>query len=152
VNNQLRGAYDSLHVNGEPVVGAALTPDKRQMRYMASIGYLNYLDYANVHPYSTTVAQQQKVISAAREIFAGRPITCTEWNFQFLQEKDPAWPQMLKEQHEFVKANLESAFYFRLVFGRASTDYMGGLVNRDMTPHQPFFDTYMSFNLPTDAA
>jgi hypothetical protein len=108
---------------------------------------LNYVDYANVHPYRSTVADQQKVITDAKEIFAGRPLMCTEWNFQFLREDDPNWPVMLKEQHSFVAANFESAFYYRLIYpGGSAGVRTGGLVNLDMTPHQPFYDVYMSWN------
>ena len=52
-----------------------------------------------------------------------------------------------------LKANLESAFYYRFAYGGPNSgDAVGGLVSADLTPHQPFFDTYMSALRSTDSS
>ena len=112
-------------------------------------GYLQYVDYANFHPYQYTAAGQEEMILGIRKIFAGRPITSTEWNFQFPGSKK-SWAEQLKIAHPLVEQGFESAFYYKFVTSYDSQAAPAGLVlddgHENFTPHQPFYDLYKSWH------
>ncbi len=61
VNSVLKAAWDSLHPNGEKVLGGSFTVWQNEAngtsvtREYVDAGYLNYVDYGGSHPYTKSV-------------------------------------------------------------------------------------------------
>ena len=47
---------------------------------MVNDGYLNYVDYAGMHPYGNSVAQVLDRVERAAKVYAGKPMILSEWN------------------------------------------------------------------------
>jgi hypothetical protein len=92
-----------------------------------------------------SVADQQLLITQCKELFGNKPITATEWNFQ-LPPHDENWAAKLQQQHPFVAANLESAFYYKFIFDFASQAGPAGLVDSSYHPHDPFYSVFKSWH------
>ncbi|HTL30974.1 MAG TPA: fibronectin type III domain-containing protein [Tepidisphaeraceae bacterium] len=142
VKQELKGAYDSLHAHGEKVIGAGLTASRTANQSMKDAGYLNYVDYANIHPYDTSVAGQEQTITDIKAMFSGKPLVATEWNFQ-LSSSNTSWDDMIKQVYPFIQKNLAMAYYFN--YNVISTPAgFAGIINSDGSKHQPFYDAYKS--------
>lgn len=147
VNDCLKPAWDVFNAAGEPVVGASCTPDIRWVGLLRDAGYLNYVDFANTHPYTRTVGDMVRHISEVAAIYAGKPLVATEWNF-----KAPAtfaqWHDLLAEAHPLVEQQLESIYYYRLIAKNETQAGPSGLILNTYVPHQPFYDLFKSWNSP----
>jgi hypothetical protein len=110
VANELRGAWDSLHPNGEKVVGGApIFPSTAQRAKDA--GYLNYVDIANVHPYNSTVSGLRSDMAKFKAVFNTKPLVATEWNFHYVTDKTQ-WASQVREMHQYLDDYFMSAYYF----------------------------------------
>jgi hypothetical protein len=142
VKQELKGAWDSLHAHGEKVIGAGLTASRSSNQTMKDAGYLNYVDYANIHPYDTSVSGQEQTIKDIKSMFAGKPLVATEWNFQ-LSSSNTSWSSMLKTIYPFVEQNLSGAYYFNYNVTSSPAGF-AGVMNSNGSKHQPFYDTFKS--------
>jgi hypothetical protein len=143
VKQELKGAYDSLHARGEKVIGAGLTASRSSNQTMKDAGYLNYVDYANIHPYDTGESGQRQTITDIKNMFAGKPLVSTEWNFQLSSSQTSSWTTYLKNIYPFVQQNMSMAYYFTYTVMSSPAGY-GGVMNTDGSRHQPFYDTFKS--------
>ena len=57
VNIVLKSAWDVLHPLGAKIVGGGPSWDVNYAQSMVNAGYLNYCDYAGMHPYGSSVSQ-----------------------------------------------------------------------------------------------
>ena len=143
VDNVLKAAWDAFHPLGEKVVGAGLTASRSDNQKLKDAGYLNYVDYANVHPYDSGASGQRQTITDIKAMFAGKPLTITEWNLQ--TSGTDTWAAKLNENHPFVMANVDSAFYFPLVIYNSPAG-AAGLINTSLAKHQPFYDMFKAWH------
>jgi hypothetical protein len=143
VKQELAGAYASLHAHGEKVIGAGLTASRSSNQTMKDAGYLNYVDYANIHPYDTGESGQRQTITDIKNMFAGKPLVSTEWNFQLSSSQTSSWTTYLKDIYPFVQQNMSMAYYFTYTVMSSPAGY-GGVMNTDGSKHQPFYDTFKS--------
>jgi hypothetical protein len=149
VRNVLKPAYEVLKANGETVVGAAPGVFTDAAQYLKDAGYLNYVDFANYHPYGDTAEEQIARIEQVKRIFAGKPLTLTEWNLMPYISTHKKWTDELKEVRSYITRNVESAFYYHFTFTSdwAST---GALFKNDAGGYQPngiFYETYDGFDI-----
>lgn len=151
VNNVLKAAWDSLAPNGELVVGASTTTWQADAsgRYSTShhynqalkdAGYLNYLHYANVHPYTNNAATMKSWLDKVSLIYAGKPILATEFNFKAMSDHT-LWGRSLEEVYPTALAKLKGVYFYRLLQS-ASEGGWPGLLKTDYTPQNVFFNVW----------
>lgn len=145
VQNVLRAASDVFRPRGEEVVGAGPTWDVNALKTLISFGYLDYVDYANFHPYGNTPADQISRLQQVKRLLGDTPLTITEWNIHAAGAGTTRWAQQLNELRPWIKANVESAFYFCLVIADTWAG-PAGLLKIDGTgayvPNEPFYSTF----------
>lgn len=154
VQNVLKPAYEVLKAKGELVVGAAAGVFADAAKGLRDAGYLNYVDFANYHPYGIDAAEQIDRIEEVKRIFAGKPLTMTEWNLMPYLASRETWASELKKVRSYVVQNVESAFYYHLTF-TADWASSAGLFRPDAggyTPNTLFYDMYKSFDVRRAAA
>jgi hypothetical protein len=143
VDNVLKAAWDTIHAAGEKVVGAGLTASRSSNQQLKDAGYLNYVDYANVHPYDSGASGQRQTITDIKAMFSGKPLVITEWGLQ--TSGTDSWAAKLDENHPFVAANTSAAYYFPLI--QTNTPAGGeALLNTSLGKRQPFYDMYKSWH------
>jgi len=98
-------------------------------------GYLNYLDYAGLHPYTTTLAELKDVTSKALALFGDKPLCIGEWNFK--QRSDHhSWVRDLVRARAWLYDRVETVIYYRLL-GFASEGGWPGFVYNDGGTYVP---------------
>jgi hypothetical protein len=120
-----------------------VTASRSSNQQLKDAGYLNYVDYANVHPYDSNAAGQRQTITDIKAMFSSKPLLITEWGLQ--TTGTTSWADKLNENHPFVAANTAGAFYFPLTM--TNTPAGGeGLLTSTLGKHQPFYDMYKSWH------
>jgi len=142
VNLVLKPAYEVLHPLGALIVGAGPTWDVNFAKKLVTYGYLDYVDYANFHPYGSTPEEVYTRAVGARDAFAGKPILFSEWNIRNTSGKD-AWAAKVDATRKLLATvGADSSFYFTLVVAETMAG-PGGLINlADYSANQPFFDMF----------
>ncbi len=149
VNNVLKPAYEVLKANGEIVVGAAAGVFTSVAQDLKDAGYLNYVDYANYHPYGIDADEQIQRVSDVKRIFAGKPLTLTEWNLLPYLATRQEWAAELKKVRSYIVNNVESAFYFHFTY-TADWGSVAGLFKPDAggyVANPIFYDMYQAWNI-----
>ena len=122
---------------GRPELGSGLCA-----QLMVNAGYLNYCDYAGMHPYGYSVSEVIERATEAAKIYGSKPLILSEWNVR--GATSPAqWVSELEQIAPALKKVSDEAFYFCLM----KCDTMagpGGLITPTFTPNGPFFDWYQS--------
>jgi hypothetical protein len=157
VDQVLRPAWDSFHPAGEKVLAGSFSAYQEKGKlgtrlteeYVAA-GYLDYCDYAGVHPYTHSVAEMKKFLTRVRAVFGSKPIIITEWNFK--QQKDwSRWSEMLNEALPFLRQHAEVICYYRLLGSKGEGGWPGAL-KQDYSPQEPFTSTIKSWTAVSSAA
>jgi hypothetical protein len=151
VTNVLKPAYEVLSAEGEKVVGTGVAFDTNAAKRLRDLGYLDYVDYANFHPYGPNAATHIAGLKKVVEIFKGKPLTLTEWNITAPSTTTTEqWVRELNTMRTFVKANVESAFYFNIVTYKTRYEWRAGLATRDASdnyiPTAGFYEMYQSWS------
>jgi hypothetical protein len=143
VNKLLKGAWDALHPQGEKVIGGSPI-FTATLPKLISAGYNNYCDLANFHFYSSSVDGLNGEIRQVKRTFGSKPVTSTEWNFQFLNVSASTWGSMLRQVESTVEANLVMPAYYRLVYKAESGNGAGkgGLLNTDFSRRAGLYDAF----------
>jgi Glycosyl hydrolase catalytic core len=123
VNNVLKPAYEVLKANGETVIGAAMGTFADHAIAFRDAGYLNYVDFANYHPYGANADEQIARIEQVKKIFAGKPITLTEWNIQTWGLNYESWAAEVNKSRAYILKNVESAFYYHVTYNGFTDNY-----------------------------
>jgi len=142
VNNELKGAWDALHPQGEKVIGAAPIYTS-SMRTLMNAGYGKYTDYANFHFYGQKPQDLINKIDAVKAITGSKPLVSTEWSFQFLNISDSAWASLISQVESAVNSKLAFSQYFSLF--KATSESNGGLLNKDYTRNTPLYNEFKSW-------
>ena len=146
VNNVLKAAWNSLHPNGETVVGAGAAGSVDAARRMRDAGYLNYCDIANFHPYGWSVQSAKDMISQVDQIFGGKPLTATEWNLH-VNASGSSWASMLAQLHPYIAQHFDGgAYYYKFQYGTSSMSGPAGVVTSSYQKHNPFYDVVKDWN------
>lgn len=163
VNNVLKAAWDSLHPNGETVLGGSFTAwqkrangtyayDTTVTQAYVSAGYLDYCDYAGSHPYTTSVSTMKTHIDAVRAVYGSKPIIVTEWNFKTKANWSTsstvrdAWKADLDTMHAYLKTRVVTVCSYRLLQSSSEGGWPGFmLANSSYTPYQPFYNMYRAW-------
>jgi hypothetical protein len=114
VNNLLKAAWTVLHPIGEKIVGAGPTFDLGFGQKLVDAGYLNYVDYANFHPYGHSVQQVVQIMQGAAKIYKGKPVIFSEWNVRSATGTSD-WISKLNQIAQQGSHIAAYAFYFPLV-------------------------------------
>ena len=142
VNIILKSAWDVLHPLGAKILGAGPSWDPGYAQLMVNAGYLNYCDYAGMHPYGYSVSEVIERATEAAKIYGSKPLILSEWNVR--GATSPAqWVSELEQIAPALKKVSDEAFYFCLM----KCDTMagpGGLITPTFTPNGPFFEWYQS--------
>ena len=81
---------------------------------MVNAGYLNYCDYAGMHPYGSSVSQVIQRATGAAKVYAGKPLILSEWNVR--GATSPAqWVSELAQIAPALEKVSDMAFYFCLM-------------------------------------
>lgn len=151
VDNVLKAAWDSFHPAGEKVVGASTTAWQADSsgvygwkttynQALVDAGYLNYVDYANVHPYTNTTDEMESWLAAIAPIYGSKPILATEFNFKRMNDWNE-WADALKSVYPTIYSTLAGVFYYRLLQSGSEGGWPG-LLTTDYQPQQPFYQTW----------
>lgn len=157
VNNVLKPAWDSLHRNGELVLGGSFTAyqndGNRRLgttvteNYIRA-GYLDYVDYAGSHPYTRTVTELRQHLDRVKSLFGAKPIMITEWNFK-AQANHDRWAAMLNEVRDYVSQRAVTACYYRLLETEKEGGWPGVVSSNpdeaSYRPVEPFYSLYKSW-------
>ncbi|HEX8323967.1 MAG TPA: DNRLRE domain-containing protein [Tepidisphaeraceae bacterium] len=172
VDNALKGAWDSLHPAGEKVIGAGISDADTGTGYVNLLnslyneGYQDYVDYLNIHPYTSSVSASNARVTAFKNKFAasGKPLVSTEWNLHMPSGTDNRnavdtwemnWANALEDLHDFAEDNFETIYYYRYAYKSSSVAGPAGLMYEDVnpyTPHQPFYDMFKDWTTSTPPA
>ncbi|WP_218081577.1 hypothetical protein [Anthocerotibacter panamensis] len=156
VQNVLKAAWDSLAPNGEIVVGGSTTTwqlgannvygiNTTYNQALRDAGYLNYVHYANIHPYTNTVTDMEKFITDVKAIYTTKPILATEWNFKQMPNWQ-TWNTAIVTVYPFLRQYLAGAYFYRLLQTSGQGGWPG-LVTQSYQPQQPFYDTWRQLSL-----
>jgi len=150
IDNILKAAWDTIGaVEGELILGGSWTAYQNGewgvsiTKEYIEAGYLNYVDYANLHPYTDNLANLKKVTSAALELFGDKPLFISEWNFKQWSNHE-AWVRELNQARAWLHDRVETLIYYRLI-GFSSEGGWPGLVQNDGGEYVPtplFYDMY----------
>jgi hypothetical protein len=147
VNNVLKPAYEVFSVGAnEPVVGTGVAYDTNAVRRLVELGYLNFVDYANFHPYGYGAADHVRVLTEAVSLLSSKPIVLTEWNLSGNPRDERGWASMLDSVRGTVTANVENAYYFSFsqFYGSYPQQVWGASlflkVGDDYVPNPTFYD------------
>jgi hypothetical protein len=158
VNQVLKAAWDSLHPNGELILGGAFTAyqNRGNTRLGTAVteayiqaGYLNYVDYAGSHPYTKTVKELRQHLDTVKSLFGSTPIILSEWNFK-TQADWNQWARMLDEVQPYIAERVSIACYYRLLRLPTEGGWPGIFAsdpNLDRyIPVEPFYSLYKSWS------
>ena len=143
VNNVLKAAWDVLHPAGAKILGAGPSWDPNFAQTMVDAGYLNYVDYAGMHPYGNSVAEVIDRATRAAKVYAGKPMILSEWNVRGATSQSQ-WISELNQIAPTLKSVAYEAIYFGLVKS-GSLAGPAGLINPDGSPNGGFFGMYESW-------
>lgn len=150
VDRVLRAAWDSLSPAGETVVGAGTSAyqdnGKLSNSYnqrLKDAGYLNYLHYANAHPYVRTIPELEEHLAGVRAIYGDVPMVATEWNLK-PQPSPEAWAAALDLALPMMAAEFDMIGYYRLLPTKREGGWPG-LLTHDYEPGGPIYDAYVRF-------
>lgn len=157
VNEVLKAAWDSLHSNGELVLGGSFTAYQNDgnrrlgtavTRAYLRAGYLNYVDYAGSHPYTKTVRELRQHLDATKSLFGSKPLMITEWNFKAQPDPD-LWAAMLNEVRDYLSQQAVTACYYRLLSTTKEGGWPGVVSSNpdepSYRPVEPFYSLYKSW-------
>src|SRR5204862_5688662 len=114
-------------------------------------GYLDYVDFANMHAYNSTIARQLNDWKNIKAIFNTKPIVATEWNFHYVNDVN-VWSGLVRDIHPYIKDYLSAGYYFRLVTGSTMSG-KAGLVNPSTyAKNTLFYNAVKSWHSTTAAA
>lgn len=155
----LQPAWESFHPQGEKVLGSSFTvyqennklSTARTARAVAA-GYLDYCDYAGLHPYTHTPREAEIFMREIETLYGRKPIIITEWNLK--QSKDPAqrgaWAQRRAMQEEAwgsLRERADVICYYRLLESEREGGWPG-LLKKDYTPQRPFYEMFLGWSQP----
>ncbi len=142
MDNILKPVYGYLHSVGEIVVGAA-TVTEANWKTILSLGYLNYCDIANHHPYDSNAKGQIARIDRILPTCNGKPLMLTEWGFHPASgTTDAAWAGYYVTAFASHKTRLKAVCYFHYKTYNSGGGHAGLIDASTMKPHQPFYDSY----------
>gem|GEM_PF-5350754 len=146
VNIVLKAAWDVFHPAGAKVVGAGATFDVNYCKILVEAGYLNYVDYANFHPYGSTPDEVYQRALGAKQVFAGRPLLFSEWNIRNTSAKD-AWAAKNNETRALLATvGVDSSFYFTFVVADTLAGPSGLINLPDLSHNEPFYDMFKGWD------
>lgn len=145
VNDYMKPAYEVISAANEPVIGGGASYNVDIARQLNNLGYTNYCDYVGFHPYGESAEMVIERATTAKAIFGGKPLVVTEWNVQFIRDKD-AWA----EQVRLAAIGLAEIAYMNFYFALSNTEThvgLGGLIETDGTLNPPFYDVAMGWGV-----
>jgi len=163
VQGPLRAAWDVFHVGaGEPVLGGSWTLFQQSADYSPTgaatlaltrayvdAGYLEYVDYAGIHPYENTTEASKRFMAEALELFGSKPVMITEWGLKPARfggrriTNIAGYTAAMSEMRSFLHGRVCTAAYYRFTPGNGWPGLVG--FGPSYTPVQPAYDTYASW-------
>jgi hypothetical protein len=150
VNNVLKPAWDVLHQLGEKVLGASFTAwqwdgsawatGTWQVQSVVDAGYLNYCDFAGIHPYTKSVSEQISIVDSCLSKYGSKPVVISEYNFKAMADWNE-WARSLNLVRLQLYSRVARICYYRLLESSGEGGWPG-IVKHDYTPQQPFYDMY----------
>jgi len=153
VTDVLKPAWDVLHPLGEKVLGASFTAwqwngsawatGTWQVQPVVDAGYLDYCDFAGIHPYTKSVSEQIGIVDSCLSKYGSKPVLISEYNFKALPDWNE-WARSLNEVRLQLQSKVARICYYRLLESSGEGGWPG-IVKRDYTPQQPFYDMYKNW-------
>lgn len=157
VNGALKAAWTVFHVNNsEPVLGGSWTlwQQKEEFSTTGSYnlkvtqayldnGYLNYCDYAGIHPYHGTASGQRTFMSDFKTRVGTKPIIVTEWGLKYNGYTAETYTQEMDKNITYMRNNVKTMCYYRLTPGE---NYWGLVSGTDyVNKVEPAYTTYKNW-------
>jgi hypothetical protein len=149
----LKPVFTYLHSQGEIVVGGATVLEKN-FGVIVGMGYLDYCDIANHHPYDGTGSGQAARLGRILALCKGKALMASEWNLHFgkpptdvaaLAQFDANYVSSLKTAWAWIGTRLFAVYYFEYKV-YASDGGHAGLTNADGSKHEPFYGMFKSMS------
>lgn len=137
VNNLLKPASEVLRAAGQKIVGGGINWNPNDVTKAVNAGYNNYVDYAAFHPYGSSPQQVLERARLAVQNFGGKKVLFTEWNIRDTPNLTE-WARKVRETRDMLKRVGEGAYYYAIMVSNSMAG-PGGLVNSNMTRHEPFY-------------
>ncbi|MBC8041801.1 MAG: DNRLRE domain-containing protein [Opitutaceae bacterium] len=161
VNGALKAAHDSLRAAGEKVLGGSWTfiqfsgqwsgtkvystwETKQFIDYRnaSGKGYLDYCDYAGVHPYTDTTSRMQSMMTNYFGYVGTKPVIITEWShYRSSFSSDTAYMNAMSSSRTWLYNYVDTACTYRFTAGNGYpgfTTYSAGAY----TAKEPMYSTY----------
>lgn len=158
VKGALKAAWDVFHVNNsEPVLGGSWTlwQQKEEFSTTGSYnlkvtqayldnGYLNYCDYAGIHPYHDTPTGQRNFTSDFKNRVGTKPIIISEWGLKLKNYSNAeTYTKAMDENLSFMKSNVFNACYYRFTPGNGYYGLVSGTNYENKV--EPAYSTYKNW-------
>jgi hypothetical protein len=158
INGPLKAAWDVFHNNnGEKVLGGSWTLWQQKAEYSTSgsynlnvtkaylnNGYLNYCDYAGIHPYHETASGQKDFMTQALSLFGAKPVIVSEWGLKPANYTITTYTQAMDANRSFMYSNVRTACYYRFTPGNGWFGLVSSL-SSGYTPVEPAYTTYKNW-------
>ncbi|WP_310393778.1 Ig-like domain-containing protein [Hymenobacter sp.] len=151
----LKAAWASFKPNGETVVGASFTLGQdtfggtQSTERLIAAGYLDYCDYANLHPYATSFSELKNFTNKVLSLYGNKPVFIGEWNYKdnsFSSDASLANAITLAREYFATKPTLEAFMFYRHLESTSEGLYPSLVRNGPTyTASLPFYNMYKSW-------
>lgn len=157
INGALKAGWDVFHVaNNEKVLGGSWTLWQQKEEYSTigsynlkltqaylDNGYLNYCDYAGIHPYHGTAPGQVTFVTDFKNRIGGKPIIITEWGLKLTGYTVTTYTDAMSNNIPFLRNNVLTACYYRFTPGNGYYGLVSG--TNYATQIEPAYTTYKNW-------
>lgn len=157
INGALKAAWDVFHVsNNEPVLGGSWTLWQQTKDYSTSgsytlnltkayinNGYLNYCDFAGIHPYHEYASKQREFVTSFKNLVGTKPIIVSEWGLKPANYTVKTYTDAMNANLSFMRSNVRTVCYYRFTPGNGWFGLVKG-TNYE-TKIEPAYTTYKNW-------
>jgi len=105
-------------------------------------GYLNYCDYAGMHPYHETASGQRDFMTQVKSLFGTKPVIVSEWGLKPANYSVTTYTQAMDANRSFMYNNVYTACYYRFTPGNK---WLVSSLSSGYTPVEPAYTTYKNW-------
>lgn len=131
INGALKAGWDVFHTNNnEKVLGGSWTLWQQKADYSTSgaytlkltqayinNGYLNYVDYAGIHPYHEQASSQRTFTTSFKNLIGTKPVIISEWGLKPANYTVTTYTDAMNSNISFMRTNVVTACYYRFTPG-----------------------------------
>lgn len=161
VQQVLKPAYEVLHASNKKVLGGSFTmwqktpglensdwgTNVKSIKGYVDAGYLDFCDYAGLHPYAKNMDELKGFIPQVMELYNDKPILITECNFKEDSYRNDyeTWCKQLDLYREYLASfpTIKSLCFYRLIRSSSEGGWPGFVLpGNPYIASSPFYETY----------